>query len=74
MASPQEAGMDAMDDALAQLPLVTPRLRQQVLEAALMTAGHDHQMTVREFELMRAVADALDMPLPPVGVPIQSDS
>jgi hypothetical protein len=54
-----------MSKALDKLALSAPMLKRQVLRASAAAVSHDNKVTVRESELLRAIADALDCPLPP---------
>jgi hypothetical protein len=57
--------MAAVDKALDRLALTPPLLRERVVRACAACAAADSQLSVEEGELLRAVADALDCPLPP---------
>lgn len=61
----QDCSLPALSKALQELALVAPKLKRQVLRACGAAVGHDHLVAVQEAELLRAVADALDCPLPP---------
>ncbi|HET8644440.1 MAG TPA: hypothetical protein VFO85_03050, partial [Vicinamibacteria bacterium] len=65
LCAPPQCGVDAVDRALTALAQATPPVKQQVLEACVTAVAHDRRITVREGELLRAVADSLDCPLPP---------
>jgi len=60
--------LSAVDDALDRLAQVTPRLRRRLLQAAVAAVVHDRQVTTAEAELLRAVADGLGCPVPPMLV------
>jgi hypothetical protein len=51
--------------ALQRLALAGPGVKKVFLDACAACALHDRQVTVEEAELVRAVAYALDIPLPP---------
>lgn len=55
-----------VDIALEDIARATPKLKRQILRACATCVAHDGKVTVEEAELLRAVADALDCPLPPV--------
>lgn len=55
----------AIDAALAQLAQASPGLKRRILTACAWCVANDGRVTVREAELLRAVADALGCPLPP---------
>ena len=54
-----------VDAALDRLLQLVPPLRQTVLEACSQTVTADGRILPKEAELLRAIADALDCPLPP---------
>jgi Zn-dependent protease with chaperone function len=54
-----------LDPALERLALAAPRLREAVLRAAVAAVVADRQVTPEEGELLRAIADGLDCPVPP---------
>jgi Zn-dependent protease with chaperone function len=58
--------LDTLSAALETLNTVTPRLKQTVLQACALTAAHDHNITTTEAELIRAIADTLSIPVPPL--------
>jgi Zn-dependent protease with chaperone function len=61
----EQCGVDAIDAALGRLALAVPTIKKNVLEACVYTVGADGTMTESEAELLRAVADTLDCPIPP---------
>ena len=61
----QEEGFEALSNALDRLNRLTPLLKRRLLRACGVCVSHDDQVTLREGELLRAIADALDCPLPP---------
>jgi len=76
MPTPQQMSLAALDEALDVLATVAPRLRRTVLEAAAICVAADRSVNVDEAELLRAIADALDCPMPPVlaGQPLVADA
>ena len=62
---PAAASLDAMDRALDKLAEATPPLKQKLIAAFTATVTTDGVITTDEGEALRAVADALDCPLPP---------
>lgn len=54
-----------VDRALRQLALVSPSLKRRLLDAAAAAVISDRAVTVGEAELLRAICDALDCPMPP---------
>jgi Zn-dependent protease with chaperone function len=62
---PAAVGLPRLDTALSALEGASPRLRRMVLEAAAECAAHDGRLHTKEAELLRAIAEALDCPIPP---------
>jgi Zn-dependent protease with chaperone function len=59
------ANLAELDSALGRLAEAAPALRGQILQACVDAVAADGRLATREAELVRAVADALDCPLPP---------
>jgi len=57
--------LEQVDAALNRLNLAVPRTRKNMLEACTQTVTADGVIQEMEAELLRAIADALDYPLPP---------
>ncbi len=55
-----------LDAALRTLDLASRPLKRQILLACAATVGADGRVTVEEGELLRAVSDSLDCPMPPL--------
>jgi Zn-dependent protease with chaperone function len=64
--SPEEANMRALDTSLKTLVQCSGKLKKQLLQASALVVGADHEITTNEAELLRAVADALGVPTPPL--------
>jgi len=60
-----QCGVDQIDTALNRLALAVPTIKKNLIEACVYTVGADGVMTESEAELLRAVADTLDCPIPP---------
>jgi Zn-dependent protease with chaperone function len=60
-----DCGLDRVDEALGRLALAVPQIKKNVLKACALTVAADNLIQEREAELLRAMADALDCPLPP---------
>ena len=56
--------LDALNAAVARLSELNFTDRARLLKACATAAGHDGEVTVQEHLVLRAVADALDVPLP----------
>jgi len=52
--------------ALASLSRLSPLLKPGIIDACGHCIAHDGKVEVREYELMRLVADQLDCPMPPL--------
>lgn len=61
----ESCGLDQFDRALSALALAAPRLKERLLRGAVAAVVHDGRITSAEGELVRAVADTLDCPVPP---------
>jgi Zn-dependent protease with chaperone function len=60
-----ESGLKALDSALDRLALAAPPIKKNLLEACVFVVGADSLIQEREAELLRAIADTLDCPIPP---------
>ena len=56
----------ALDGALCRLGDTAPRLRGEILAACVAAVATDDKVTVAEGELLRAIADSLGCPMPPL--------
>lgn len=63
-----ECGIDKLDAALDRLALAVPTIKKNLIEACARVVGADGVIQESEAELLRAVADTLDCPIPPLGV------
>jgi Zn-dependent protease with chaperone function len=54
-----------LGEALERVRGGTPGIRRRVLEACTLAVAHDGVVHTQETELLRAVAEAIDLPLPP---------
>ena len=61
----EQCGVNQIDAALNRLALAVPTIKKNLIEACVYTVGADGVMTESEAELLRAVADTLDCPIPP---------
>lgn len=72
----QPQGLDIdlahLDAALVRLRQLMPEERPALLRAMARCIAYDGQVTVAEAELMRAVADLLECPMPPLLAPAPS--
>ena len=61
------ADLAALDAALDKLATASGPIKQRLLTAAAHVVTADGQIGVEEYELLRAIAAALDVPLPPLS-------
>jgi Zn-dependent protease with chaperone function len=66
--SRESCGVEPLDAALNRLALAVPIIKKNLIEAAARVVGADGVILEAEAELLRAVADTLDCPMPPLGV------
>ena len=69
---PEQCTLGHIDPALERLNQAVPQIKKNVLNACAQTVAADNVIQEREAELLRAIADALDCPIPPF-VSMQSD-
>ena len=63
-----ECGVEQVSAALDRMALAVPIIKKNLLEACARVVGADGVIQENEAELLRAVADTLDCPMPPLGV------
>jgi len=63
----EECTLAMIDKALAVLGLTTAGVKRRLLHAAMVAVAADGEVTVSEAELLRAVADSIDCPIPPLA-------
>jgi len=61
-----ECTMVAIDHSLDRLGQASPAIKKQFLNACASSIAVDGVVSVAEAELLRAIADALDCPMPPI--------
>ncbi|HEY5345121.1 MAG TPA: Zn-dependent protease with chaperone function, partial [Verrucomicrobiae bacterium] len=66
--SSENCGVEQLDAALNRLALAVPIIKKNLIEAAARVVGADGVILEAEAELLRAIADTLDCPMPPLGV------
>lgn len=62
---PDQCQLSHLDSALERFSQAVPQIKKNVLNACAETVAADAVIHQREAELLRAVADALDCPVPP---------
>ena len=60
-----QASLAAVDKALHTLEGASAPIKKRIVDACAACVGADGRVTVDEAELLRAIADALDCPIPP---------
>jgi Zn-dependent protease with chaperone function len=61
------ATLTHVDEALKVLASASPPLKRQILTGCAACIASDGEITLEERELLRAICDALDCPMPPLG-------
>jgi Zn-dependent protease with chaperone function len=64
--SREACGVGQLDDALRELRQVAPKLRAQLVDACAACICADRTVSVEEGELLRAICDMLNCPMPPL--------
>jgi Zn-dependent protease with chaperone function len=59
--------LESVSGALDKLAQSAPAIKRRALHAAVTVVAADGQVTVAEAELLRAIAESLDCPLPPMA-------
>jgi Zn-dependent protease with chaperone function len=67
-----DCDLPRLDAALARLALAVPQIKKNVINACAETVSADGIIQVQEAELLRAVADSLDCPIPPFIPPLSA--
>jgi hypothetical protein len=63
-----QCGIEPLDAALNRLTLAVPIIKRNLIEACAHVVGADGVIVENEAELLRAIADTLDCPIPPLGL------
>ncbi len=71
---PDECDLSRVDVALARLSQAVPQIKKNVLNACVQTVAADGVIQEGEAELLRAIADTLDCPVPPFVQPQEADA
>ncbi|HVU26618.1 MAG TPA: M48 family metallopeptidase [Verrucomicrobiae bacterium] len=61
----EQCGVNQIDAALNRLAQAVPQIKKNLLEACVRVVGADGIVQENEAELLRAIADTLDCPMPP---------
>ena len=65
LAAREQCGLDQVDAALNRLLQAAPNIKKNLLDACLHVIAADGVILEAEIELLRAIADTLDCPVPP---------
>lgn len=68
-----QADLGAVDEALQILGRSSPQIRRKVVFACANVVLADHQVNDLETDLLRAIADALGCPMPPLQTLLQTE-
>jgi Zn-dependent protease with chaperone function len=63
--SRQQINLEILDSAVENLALLKPLLKPRLLKACLIVITQDQKYSADEMELIRAIGDVLDCPVPP---------
>lgn len=61
----KQCGLEAISAALDRLAQAAPQIKKNILEACVRVVGADGVIQEPEAELLRAIAETLDCPIPP---------
>ena len=61
-----QCALAVLSEALEKLSQASPAIKKRLLTAAVLAVAADGTATVAEAELLRAMASALDCPIPPI--------
>jgi Zn-dependent protease with chaperone function len=61
----ERCGLEAVSTALDRLAQAAPQIKRNILEACVRVVGADGQIHEPEAELLRAIAETLECPIPP---------
>lgn len=57
--------LEMLDQALDRISQATPKIKERILRACAVTVAVDQKMPLKQAELLRAIGDTLDCPIPP---------
>jgi Zn-dependent protease with chaperone function len=57
----------ALEESLEKLGLAAPGLKKKILMACVACVSQDAWVSLEEFEILRAIADSMDLPIPPLS-------
>lgn len=62
----EKCGLNELDSVLNRLAAASPQVKKRILIACVACISADSFITVKESETLRAIADTLDCPIPPI--------
>ncbi len=62
---PEQCGLEKVDEALDVLAAASPQVKKRLIAAAVQCVTANGRTSIAEIELLRAMADSLDCPMPP---------
>ena len=68
----EQASLQLLDRSLQAVSEAPLRLKKRFLEACINCVISDSKFRVHEAELLRAIADTFECPLPPIATPVAS--
>jgi Zn-dependent protease with chaperone function len=66
LSSAAQCGVQQLDEVLNRLALAAPIIKKNLIEACVHVVGADGVIMESEAELLRAICDTLDCPMPPL--------
>jgi len=60
--------LDSLNEAMDELEYLKPPIKKRFLQACVSCISYDGKVTIKAYELTRAIASCLDCPMPPVLV------
>lgn len=66
LAKPAEITPKSLEQIFERLSHLAPKLKKRFIESCAAVVSHDDHITPREGEFLRAIADSLDVPAPPL--------
>jgi hypothetical protein len=67
----REVTLDDVSHALDELAHSAPFVKRRCMQACTTTILHDGNIAPNQYDLLRAIADGLDVPMPPMQPTVQ---
>ncbi|MEE2947852.1 MAG: M48 family metalloprotease [Verrucomicrobiota bacterium] len=68
----EQCGLQQLDNALIELNRVTLKLKRLLIQAAAASISADGYLQIQEAEMLRAISDSLDCPMPPLAIDLDT--